>query len=375
MLAAIRLFLSVGLPKVPYLGVPIVAVLVCIDLRSTLAVMKTKIVLIYMTFSLMVFTFFVIRSLFANSGSEDVFFLAALFMKFFLGPFIGFYIARAYTLNILRYFLPVQVVILLGSIFSSGFYDLLLMFQSPAAADLFSGIKDMRGLAFGLLHNEGAVFVAAIFVLQYYKRGRKYGMFDFLAYCFAAMSRLTALFLLIVNVITRPMSIAILIALVFYMTFVWGDSFPPIVSQALEPIVYFRDHGEFFMGSVQHLGWMVIVPDNLATWIIGDGLFFSDNHFYMSTDIGFLRIIFFGGIIAALSYIALNITPMFLLRDCPRSLIGYFFLIFMLANLKGLNPHPWLFFALYFIHRRRSLVRVIPLESSLPEFNRLPQHP
>ena len=63
---------------------------------------------------------------------------------------------------------------------------------------------------------------------------------------------------------------------------------------------------------------MIVFPDNLKTWIIGDGYGANPSYdpyytgkiykgFYMSTDIGYLRFIFFFGILGMLSMIALFI--------------------------------------------------------------------
>lgn len=65
-------------------------------------------------------------------------------------------------------------------------------------------------------------------------------------------------------------------------------------------------------------GSMIVFPDNLKTWIIGDGYGANPSHdpyytgeiykgFYMSTDIGYLRFLFFFGILGTLSIIALFI--------------------------------------------------------------------
>ena len=298
MLIILRLFMSAGLPKMPFLGVPIVAFLILIDLRSTLTVLKSKVVLKYYAYVFLCFTFFIFRTFFASGSAADIFLIVALCLKFILGPFIGYYIAKAYHSNLLKYFIPIQVIFLVASLLSSDFYDFLLLFQTSSAVSVFSEIKDLRGLAFGLLHNEGAVFVASIFLLQFYKRGRRYSLFDILSYAFSAMSRLTALLLLMINVMTRPIISTAAVGVLFCVTYLFRDYFPVILNQVFEPIIYFWEHGEFFMASVQHLIWMISFPDSQFTWYFGDGLFFSNRRFYMETDIGVLRLIFFGGLFA-----------------------------------------------------------------------------
>lgn len=63
--------------------------------------------------------------------------------------------------------------------------------------------------------------------------------------------------------------------------------------------------GEFTSNSTRNLMNMFILPDNFKTWIIGDAIFDIQGGFYMSTDIGYLRFIFYCGIIGLISFISL----------------------------------------------------------------------
>lgn len=73
--------------------------------------------------------------------------------------------------------------------------------------------------------------------------------------------------------------------------------------------------GTWEVTSNDRLSTMVIFPDNLKTWIIGDGYFNNplqsnryyigpgaDTDFYMYTDIGYLRFIFYFGVIGTLAF-------------------------------------------------------------------------
>ncbi len=58
------------------------------------------------------------------------------------------------------------------------------------------------------------------------------------------------------------------------------------------------NNGEFTSNSTERLQRMVIWPDNLKTWLIGDGWFDNPNDpgsFYKYTDVGYLRFIFYCG--------------------------------------------------------------------------------
>lgn len=63
--------------------------------------------------------------------------------------------------------------------------------------------------------------------------------------------------------------------------------------------------GDFTSQSTRNLLNMFILPDNLKTWIIGDALFDVPGGFYMSTDIGYLRFIFYCGLIGFSTFISL----------------------------------------------------------------------
>ena len=75
---------------------------------------------------------------------------------------------------------------------------------------------------------------------------------------------------------------------------------------------YFES-GEFETDSTEKLKSMIVWPEELRTWIIGDGYFENSRNdinylgnstvrgFYMGTDIGYLRYIFYFGIIGLIA--------------------------------------------------------------------------
>lgn len=65
--------------------------------------------------------------------------------------------------------------------------------------------------------------------------------------------------------------------------------------------------GEFTSNSTENLKGMFILPDNLKTWIIGDALFDVPGGFYMATDVGYLRFIFYCGLVGFISFLSLFI--------------------------------------------------------------------
>ena len=69
---------------------------------------------------------------------------------------------------------------------------------------------------------------------------------------------------------------------------------------AFEWYINMSETGSFETKSTDTLQSMYILPDNLRTWWIGDGEFHTKNGgFYMNTDVGYLRNLFYWGLIGS----------------------------------------------------------------------------
>jgi hypothetical protein len=84
-------------------------------------------------------------------------------------------------------------------------------------------------------------------------------------------------------------------------------SFKEYVDFGFENFFNYSKTGEFTSSSTNNLKKMFILPDNIKTWVIGDGLFDVPGGFYMSTDVGYLRLIFYSGLLGLLSFSSLFI--------------------------------------------------------------------
>lgn len=83
---------------------------------------------------------------------------------------------------------------------------------------------------------------------------------------------------------------------------------------AFEGFFNLARHGTFSYASNEKLKTMYVWPDNLKTWVVGDGYFSNprntDAHYtgelylgyYMGTDVGYLRFIFYFGMIGLLAF-------------------------------------------------------------------------
>ena len=85
---------------------------------------------------------------------------------------------------------------------------------------------------------------------------------------------------------------------------------------AFEGFFALFEEGEWNVGSNTQLSRMVVFPDNFKTWIIGDGYFNNPVNidpyyigeitggYYKNTDIGYLRFIFYMGVVGLVAFSA-----------------------------------------------------------------------
>lgn len=110
----------------------------------------------------------------------------------------------------------------------------------------------------------------------------------------------------LVGSVSLVLIIIVPIAVILYNSF---PAFQELVRFGFEGVFSIFEEGEFETDSTSKLKSMIVFPDNMKTWIIGDGYFensrndinylgnSTEDGFYMGTDIGYLRFIFYGGIV------------------------------------------------------------------------------
>ena len=113
---------------------------------------------------------------------------------------------------------------------------------------------------------------------------------------------------------------------------------------AFEGFFNWVESGDWQTDSTNKLQSMVVWPEELRTWLIGDGYFANsrydpnylgdatDQGFYMGTDIGYLRFIFYFGILGLVWMIAVIAYSAFVCADCFKS----YSWLFVMALLVGL---------------------------------------
>lgn len=111
---------------------------------------------------------------------------------------------------------------------------------------------------------------------------------------------------------------------------------------AFEGFFSIVEEGHWETGSNNKLKSMYVFPDNMKTWIIGDGYFTNPKRdpnyvgeitrgYYMNTDVGYLRFIFFFGLIG------LSVYSLFIIyagRVCARLLPGNTLLFILLTSMN-----------------------------------------
>lgn len=115
---------------------------------------------------------------------------------------------------------------------------------------------------------------------------------------------------------------------------------------AFEGFFNLAEKGRWEVHSNEILKNMYVFPDNLKTWLIGDGYIENPidtdpyytgeviDGFYMGTDVGYLRFIFYFGIFGLLTFIIFFIV---ITKDCMKKFHAQsaLFLLFLTVNLIG----------------------------------------
>ena len=135
---------------------------------------------------------------------------------------------------------------------------------------------------------------------------------------------------------------------------------------AFEGFFSLVEKGRWDVHSNEILKGMYIFPDNLKTWLIGDG--YMENPigtdpywtgvvfggYYMATDVGYLRFIFYFGIFGLLTFISffISITQGCMKKFPAQSLLFLFFLAVNMAGWFKVSTDIFLVFAPFLLISR-----------------------
>lgn len=191
-------------------------------------------------------------------------------------------------------------------------------------------------------------------VIQSKKLSRKYLiclMINIIGNCFYGRVGVIASLILVLCTITYLtvkykkykifMGAIIISVLIIYFFLVHIDRLKQINSfyWIFEGFINYLERGKFETSSSIHLREMYIKP-SFNTIIWGDGYYTQKGMYYMHTDVGFLRPLFFGGIMMVLLYYGLLIPLLYVLGKKLRCNNGNFFILISLMlisifELKG----------------------------------------
>jgi len=150
------------------------------------------------------------------------------------------------------------------------------------------------------------------------------------------------------------------IALNYFFPEAWDSD---IIGYALEFYIRMDQGDALATESTDHLKTMYIWPDSWRTWLIGDGRFNVPGGFYMDTDVGYLRMIYYFGVTGMLLFFVIQFVLVERIHRFYRDRHVSFFLFasavfVLLLNLKALadvNAFFYLILWLAIIKRDESL--------------------
>ena len=143
--------------------------------------------------------------------------------------------------------------------------------------------------------------------------------------------------------IWRHIVIAVLVLIpIVYVLYTTNDQFRQLFRFAFEALFNFIEKGEWETSSTNKLRTMYVFPESWKTWFIGDGYFsnpYSDPNFvgkyiggyYMGTDVGYLRFIFYSGLVGLIAFSAFMIYVSYTcMVNMPRYRV--LFVLLLLSN-------------------------------------------
>lgn len=141
------------------------------------------------------------------------------------------------------------------------------------------------------------------------------------------------------------------------------DQFDKVFNYAFEIFVNYSKGDGLTSSSTEVLKDMYVWPDNITTWLIGDGRMQSlEGGYYKGTDVGYLRLIYYFGLPITLFFIFLLFKYYKILYKVAniRYLKPFFLIIFLwffVLNFKGLAFHTYYYplFLLFFVLPNKSI--------------------
>jgi hypothetical protein len=338
------LLLTLGLPRFPDTNIPLIIIPLFLKFKVLHVFYRKNRTAVNIFNIFLLFYFIACFVVYANA--VDLIFGMSLGLKIYLNFLGGILVGEVFERNIksINYWIAIQISLMIASIFSTDIYLLMSKFISKDSSDVFAEIFGLRTLGFGLYHAEGAV----LFVIIIYLVG-KYGGSNYDGYtvrlmkligytCAVALGR-SAFIPIAVLIVRRNIfkSFVLGVMLTILAFNVTDDS--QILYEGLEIFRNIAIDGELKTKSTDANMEMFFFPDKISTLLFGDGKFFNgeagySTGFYLGTDIGWIRMLFFGGSLILGLYFIINVYWIFFLRD--KILAWEILFLFCVMNLKGI---------------------------------------
>ncbi len=162
----------------------------------------------------------------------------------------------------------------------------------------------------------------------------------------ATISMFKKRFLFILNIVVIPI---ILMMILFFLVPKIGEIFEPLFNFAFEIFINYFEKGSAESASTNQLQNMYIFPETIQTWIIGDGYWNNPygSGYYMHTDVGYLRLIYYFGLVGLFVYLLMQVS--IIKNSFEQKLLIYtIFLYLLVLNLKGFTDLVSICLVFYF---------------------------
>lgn len=265
-----------------------------------------------------------------------------------------------------------QSIIALGIFYFPGFGEFIYQIEKidESGLDIIDNVSAFRLTGFGTRFFEAGVISGIALILIGFKiRNNNYSFrqllikslqFLFILIVGSMMARTTIVgaflgFLLIlapkdhripISFLKKTMSFLSLIVLlpsIIYIALMNNNRvkelMEPVFNYAFEAFINYFEKGKFESASTNELKDMYILPSQMKTWIIGDGYWSNPvgNGYYMNTDVGFLRMIYYYGLLGVIIFILIHYFSLNLKSELKyrKLFITTFLLYLVIINLKG----------------------------------------
>jgi hypothetical protein len=230
----------------------------------------------------------------------------------------------------------IQSIFIILSIISIDSYLFLTSFISGSSRDKFESVFELRSIGFGIYHVEGAILFVFLSYLRSFvsdKNNKNYNTAKYYSLLSITMSRSSLLILGLIMLVKNPIWLLIFSLFAFAIT-PFIDIDDGVLYWAMELLINFNNNGAFSTASTDANVEMLVFP-KFENLLFGEGKFFSEEGiFYMSTDIGISRLLFFGGIPYLLLFILMNLILINKIQYSSIKII--MFILFILLNFKGI---------------------------------------